>query len=385
MQILTKLAVALHLPMLLVITSSPAHAQGSGAAVRLNGVDARGSAPGVGNLLSNSTWEAWVRLPQYEALMTSPGIVLSRWGMWTSAAPWVVPANGRCMASAGYNNPGDGLAPGVALSAANWHHLATVYGPEPAPSYKFYVDGQLVQSVPAVGDTPSDGWETDLGCWGYIGYGGFLKADVDEARLSNIPRYTSTFTPPTQFVPDAGTVALWHFDEGAGNKAFDASGNGNHFTLHGGYSWVDGVGTSPYYYCTTKANSAGCFPEIGWSGEPRLGGPTDNFRVTASNLLNRKPGMMIWSLTPASVPFAGGVLCVGAPVIRTALQASGGSPAPQVDCSGSYSFHFSHAYAAQYLLTPGQTVRAQYWSRDPGYGTPNNAGLTNALGAVLLP
>lgn len=47
----------------------------------------------------------------------------------------------------------------------------------------------------------------------YLSYNGFL----DELRISDIVRYTSSFTPPSApFASDGNTVALYHFDEGAG-------------------------------------------------------------------------------------------------------------------------------------------------------------------------
>lgn len=48
---------------------------------------------------------------------------------------------------------------------------------------------------------------------------------LDELRLSTVLRYATTFAPPTApFVPDPVTAALWHFDEGNGTVATDASG-----------------------------------------------------------------------------------------------------------------------------------------------------------------
>ena len=42
----------------------------------------------------------------------------------------------------------------------------------------------------------------------------------------------TNFAPPTApFTPDAATLALYHFDEGAGQVAADASGNGHDLTL----------------------------------------------------------------------------------------------------------------------------------------------------------
>ncbi len=107
--------------------------------------------------------------------------------------------------------------------------------------------------------------------------------------------------------------------------------------------------------------------------------------MTASNVLNRKPGIMLWSTLPAAIPFGGGTLCLAPPIVRTPGQASGGSPAPTIDWTGQYSFHFGHAYTQSYFLAAGQSIRTQYWSRDPGFVAPTNIGLTNGLSFTLQP
>jgi hypothetical protein len=66
---------------------------------------------------------------------------------------------------------------------------------------------------------------------GFPGYG-FFNGDVDDVRISNIVRYTSTFTPPSAAHPtDANTRALYRLDEGSGQTTADASGNGYNLTL----------------------------------------------------------------------------------------------------------------------------------------------------------
>ncbi|MCS6940319.1 MAG: T9SS type A sorting domain-containing protein [Roseiflexus sp.] len=58
----------------------------------------------------------------------------------------------------------------------------------------------------------------------YLSYNGFL----DELRISNIVRYSASFTPPSApFALDANTVALYHFDEGTGTTLTDAAGSSN--------------------------------------------------------------------------------------------------------------------------------------------------------------
>src|SRR5260221_662483 len=141
---------------------------------------------------------------------------------------------------------------------------------------------------------------------------------------------------------------------------------------------------NPGVYCTAKVNSLGCTPTmVPASSGPSISGP-DDFYVTATNVLNNKTGILFWGTAPASVPFHGGIRCVAAPFIRTHAVNSGGNPPPN-DCSGTYRFRFSHAYMASNLLTPGDTIYAQYWSRDPGFPSPDNIGLTDALEFVICP
>jgi len=66
----------------------------------------------------------------------------------------------------------------------------------------------------------------------------FLSGYLNEIRISSVVRYNADFTVPTEkFTPDADTVALYHFDEGSGAVAHDASGNGNDLTMHN-CDWV---------------------------------------------------------------------------------------------------------------------------------------------------
>jgi Tol biopolymer transport system component len=136
-------------------------------------------------------------------------------------------------------------------------------------------------------------------------------------------------------------------------------------------------------YCTAKANSQGCLPEICASGTPSMSGP-DNFNVTAHYELNNKTGIMLWSLGQNSVPLGGGTLCLHSPIIRTPGQNAGGTPGVN-DCTGMYSFHFSQAYMAAHSLGAGTTVYCQYWSRDPFFPPPTNIGLTNGIQFTIGP
>lgn len=135
--------------------------------------------------------------------------------------------------------------------------------------------------------------------------------------------------------------------------------------------------------CVAKTNSQGCVPAIGASGLPRASGD-DAFFVTAARVRPGLAGMLVWSHAAASHPFGGGVLCVASPIRRTPL-ANAGAQGPSDVCTGTYSFHFSHAYLAQHGLAPGTSVHCQFWSRDPGFAVPNAIGLTDALAFTVAP
>jgi cysteine-rich repeat protein len=148
----------------------------------------------------------------------------------------------------------NGLAFGVAVGAAGnticgatdvddgvWHHVA-VTRDESSGALALFVDGQLDASGGGPSGnasyrdgrsgTPNDpflviGAEKHDAGPAYPSYSGF----VDEVRLSNVVRYTSSFAPPTAvFTPDGSTVALYHFEEGpvgpciTGTTILDASG-----------------------------------------------------------------------------------------------------------------------------------------------------------------
>lgn len=132
----------------------------------------------------------------------------------------------------------------------------------------------------------------------------------------------------------------------------------------------------PTRYCTAKINSQGCSPGIATSGTPSLTGP-DDFFVTASDVINQKPGIMIWGLGPLAAPFQFGTLCVASP-LRTGPQNSGGNVGPD-DCSGTFSFHVSQAFLAAESLGWGDTVFAQYWYRDPNDPSGFGSGLSDAM------
>jgi hypothetical protein len=117
-----------------------------------------------------------------------------------------------------------------AVTAGAWHHLAGVYDAGAATA-TLYVDGQnkassgVSMAATPNGDELRIGIDWDFGCG--------MEGVIDEVRISSVVRYAGTFVPQAVFTADAATQALWHFDEYTGSIAHDASGHGNHGTVHG--------------------------------------------------------------------------------------------------------------------------------------------------------
>lgn len=135
-------------------------------------------------------------------------------------------AGGRIAFGANNGSSGDTFCGTANVADGNWHHVA-VTRRRSNGRLRIFVDGQL----DAEGDGPPgdvsyrDGRTTDyandpflvIGAEkhdagsAYPSYSGW----VDEVRLSNVARYTSSFVPPSSpFTSDGNTVALYHLDEG---------------------------------------------------------------------------------------------------------------------------------------------------------------------------
>lgn len=132
----------------------------------------------------------------------------------------------------------------------------------------------------------------------------------------------------------------------------------------------------PVTYCVGKQHSAGCTPQIRFTGTPSYSG-SDDFHVHADSALNKKPGLILWGYKASSSPFNGGTLCLGTPIVRGPVLSSGGNPGGP-DCSGHFDWHFDNAYAQSLFILDGRNVYVQAWGRDPGYAPPNNSQLSNA-------
>ena len=71
----------------------------------------------------------------------------------------------------------------------------------------------------------------------------FFRGTLDEIRVSNTARYQKDYTPAARLAADKNTIALYHFDEGTGNKLVDSSGHNHHGVIHGA-TWVNADGSA---------------------------------------------------------------------------------------------------------------------------------------------
>jgi len=132
---------------------------------------------------------------------------------------------------AGGQSYGEGGSVLSQITEEIWVHVASVFD---GSEIRLYVGGELKDSGPQ--PLPGGG----IGDYaGPLRIGANVATDdryfdglIDEVRISDVPRYTGAqFNPPTgPFLVDGSTVALWHFDEGEGQTAADATGT-HHGTL----------------------------------------------------------------------------------------------------------------------------------------------------------
>jgi hypothetical protein len=126
----------------------------------------------------------------------------------------------------------------------NWHHVAVTH--DSSNNVKIFIDGALSGSgTLALG--PISNSPLDIGRHKHATVGTYQYWDgkIDEVRISNIVRYTSSFTPQTsEFISDANTAGLWHFDESVGTTIYDETTNDNDGTRNGanwaGPTWTTG-------------------------------------------------------------------------------------------------------------------------------------------------
>lgn len=253
-------------------------------------------------------------------------------------------------------------------------------------SFVVTLSGPTLDTVQGLAiDASGVGWAVDLGAEGLFTFDLSTGVATHLGNL-NIPDFLFTFR---DLAFDAAGQ-LWS----VGNPANFAANDGLYridtvdlstsLELVGSFAGVsfrsDCGGTT---YCVAKLNSAGCLPAIAGTGGASASS-AQPFVISAANVLNQKPGLLIYGMGRATIPFQGGTLCIQPPLARTPLLFSGGSVG-QPDCSGTLAFDFNAEIAAGglALLSPGQEIAAQFLTRDPqgSFGV----GLTDAIEFPVCP
>ena len=118
-------------------------------------------------------------------------------------------------------------------------HVAAVWD---GREYRLFVDGRRVGRTYATGIRANAARGTALGIDPSDPSKGRFDGVLDEVRLSKTARYDADFIPAKRFEPDKDTLALYHCDEGRGERLTDSSGNGHHGTIVGA-KWVKADGS----------------------------------------------------------------------------------------------------------------------------------------------
>ena len=126
------------------------------------------------------------------------------------------------------------------FSAQQWHHVAIVREGTGSNQMKLYVNGNLEASWTKTNAMYNSNYPLLIGKQQYystVSYG-YFKGYIDEIRISNTARYTTTFTPSTTaFSNDGFTKLLIHSNNtsspGAITSFTDSSSSGHTITKHG--------------------------------------------------------------------------------------------------------------------------------------------------------
>ncbi len=199
-------------------------------AIRLDGIDDHVNT-GPLTLTAPFTIEAWVRPDTIAGVMR----IISNRGCPSGIG--VGSFNGRLRFTAfgvqDYNTAG------TYLTIGQWRHVAVVF--DAGYDAHFYVDGNLVQTVPD--SAPPIGSSRDL----LIGRNPCeseaaepWNGQIDEVRIWTTARTAQQIAYGVLAVPAAGTPNLagfWRFEENTGATTADSSGNGHTGTLVNGAAW----------------------------------------------------------------------------------------------------------------------------------------------------
>jgi len=178
---------------------------------------------------SDFTVEFWMYIGGNQvdyAAMLNRGDTSSPWNGWT--IQFLPSAETIRMANNADGSGGVTSSGAVAQDA--WHHYAFVHD-DSADTLKLYIDGTEDASETASTAIAWTNTAFPLAIGNQPGFSRELDGYLDEIRISDTARYTSSFTPSTtEFTADSNTKLLIHSDWDGGLGA-DSSGNENDFAV----------------------------------------------------------------------------------------------------------------------------------------------------------
>ncbi len=136
------------------------------------------------------------------------------------------------------------------ISPATWNHLALTYD---GNNIILYIDGVEVGSTVASGQITNASVPLKIGSLDFQNWDFDLDGKADEVSLWNIALTQQQIQDHmyADLTGGQGLVGYWNFNEGSGNTANDASGNGNHGTIYSATWSTDvpfqGIYSGPVY------------------------------------------------------------------------------------------------------------------------------------------
>ena len=114
-------------------------------------------------------------------------------------------------------------ATSLTINANTWYHAAITR--DPSNDMRIFLDGSQVGDTVNYTQTlnaqDTTAWGVNINNYPTNNPNSYFAGNLDEARISNVARYTSAFTPDTQaFTNDADTLLLLHMDGTDGSTLF---------------------------------------------------------------------------------------------------------------------------------------------------------------------
>ena len=197
-----------------------------------NGVDSYASIPfssGINLAGTDFTVDLWVKLASYAASQNRISLLdLGAAYAGTDSRAWEVYIDSIThqfgFHEGGGANPQSDVPGNLAVPLHAWTHLAATFGVADQ-AVSLWVGGRAAGSgkfsFPIL--TGNAHYPLVMGR-DSVESVYFMNGALSEVRLSSNVRYMAPFSPSPCFSTDASTVALWHFDEAAGNMISDATG-----------------------------------------------------------------------------------------------------------------------------------------------------------------